>query len=85
MKPGERITYWRKRRGVTKTWLAAVVGVCAATITRFENGETQPTAYQIEQIAAVFNLSMAEFYCGFKPVFAGGPIARRLDLRKRAA
>jgi putative transcriptional regulator len=58
----------RRRKGVTKSHLARMIGVCPSYITRLENMEIQPSGDVIFRIANYFN-------CRIEDVFRPGPRA----------
>lgn len=49
----KRLTLARRRRGLTKTKLAALVGVEARSITAYENDEFRPEPDRLQKLAAV--------------------------------
>lgn len=59
---GERIAAWRRLRGMTQQQLGHALGLKKSSISRYESGETTPDAHQVEHIARVLSLTMAEFY-----------------------
>jgi transcriptional regulator with XRE-family HTH domain len=63
MKLSERITRWREsREGLTKAGLAREVGVSAATVSYWEQGETEPTHENTEKIAEAIGVSLSVFW-----------------------
>ncbi len=60
--PGARIKQWREKRGLSLRELAAKADLYASQLHRFEHGQQEPRAVEIEAIAEALKLSMAEFY-----------------------
>lgn len=54
---GSRLQELRKERSFTTETLAVHLGTTSATISRWENGLLNPTAYNIFKIAVFFNIS----------------------------
>lgn len=69
---GEKIRILRERKGYSQTEFAEVIGVSRQSISKWENGESTPDAYNLKSIANILNVSLDEllevkFLHGFKP------------------
>lgn len=53
--------------GWTQQKLAEELGISYQAISQWEQGKTSPTADRVEQVAAAFGVTMAEFYAGPPP------------------
>lgn len=47
----------RAIKGITQENAAAVIGVAASTLSKWENGETEPSASQIYKMSVVYGIS----------------------------
>lgn len=52
------IRAWRLERGMTQEQLAAAVGVSHISVGNWDNGRAEPSARQLENLAAVFGVRM---------------------------
>jgi Zn-dependent peptidase ImmA (M78 family)/DNA-binding XRE family transcriptional regulator len=59
----KRLTLARRRRGLTKTKLAALVGLELRSITAYENDEWKPEPDSLQRLAAVLRFP-ERFFCG---------------------
>lgn len=59
---GKRIKFLRERRALTQPELGALVNVDFQSISRIENGKTNPSAYLVKQIADALQVDMNEIY-----------------------
>jgi len=57
---GSRIKALRKRKGISQEMLAELSGLSLRTVQRIENGETQPKAYSLQEIAKALAVSPDE-------------------------
>jgi transcriptional regulator with XRE-family HTH domain len=57
---GKRIIALRKEQGITQSELARRSGKDRQNIYRLEKGDLNPTLFQLTEIAAAFNISLAE-------------------------
>ena len=57
---GSRIKALRKRKGISQEMLAELSGLSLRTVQRIENGETQPKAYSLQEIAKALEVSPDE-------------------------
>jgi Zn-dependent peptidase ImmA (M78 family)/DNA-binding XRE family transcriptional regulator len=57
-----RLTLARKRRGLTKTKLAALVGVELRSVSAYENGEFAPDEDRLQQVAQCLGFPKSFFY-----------------------
>lgn len=62
MNLGERITRWRKLRGLRKTDLATAADVSISAVIHWEKNENAPTVASLNSIVELFDLTMEEFY-----------------------
>ena len=69
---GRRIRAWREFRGWSRAELAARIGITGPSINQWEDGDTNPTAANLEKVSRVC--------CADMPTFWG-----RLPRSKRAA
>lgn len=72
MKMGERVKRWREAYSLTQAQLAKKVGVSAGAVANWEVGANPPTSRNVELVARVLGVSMAEFW-GKPPA----PVKRR--------
>ena len=47
----------RAIKGITQENAAAVIGVAASTLSKWENGETEPSASQLYKMSVVYGIS----------------------------
>ena len=47
----------RAIKGITQENAAAVIGVAASTLSKWENGETEPSASQLYKMSIVYGIS----------------------------
>lgn len=71
------MAYWRGIKNRSLRWLARESELHVSSIHRMEHGQQEPSASEVECIAAALQLSMAEFY--------GEVDRRRLPRKKRRA
>ena len=64
--PGQRIAKWRAIRGWTYAELQEATGIWASKLHRFEHGQQEPKAIEVEQIASAFGLTISQFYGEFE-------------------
>lgn len=57
---GRTIARWRTARGMTQEELAVALDVDPMTVSRFERGVTLPSLLTVQQLAGVFDVSMAQ-------------------------
>ena len=57
MKLGEKITYGRKRAGMSQIDLADALGVSRQSVSKWETGEANPEIAKLPQLAAVLGVS----------------------------
>jgi transcriptional regulator with XRE-family HTH domain len=55
---GQRLKQSREKLGLTQESLAELVNLSVRNITRYENGESQPTADNLASMARVLNVSV---------------------------
>lgn len=60
MNIGERLKQYRKEKKMTQEEVADRAGVTATSISRWENGERDPTFRDVEKIAAALGVTMEE-------------------------
>jgi transcriptional regulator with XRE-family HTH domain len=54
-----RLAYWRRRRGVTRPWLAAATGISEATLWRLESGRiTNPPVLYLTNCALALEVTL---------------------------
>jgi len=58
----ERIRFYRTKRNMTGETLAELIGVSRTVITCYEKGYTNPTAKDLERIAAALGVEMDKLY-----------------------
>lgn len=66
MKLNEKLLKLRINNNLSQTDVAKVVGTTRQTISNYERGISVPDAYQIFNLAKVFNISMDELYKDIK-------------------
>lgn len=54
---GDRIKYFRKRRGITQAQLAELTGIHPVSIRKYETNKMQPQSAQIERIAEALHVN----------------------------
>ena len=64
---GQRISEWRRFRGISQVELAQRLQLNPSSVCRWEKGDNDPTSENIEAVAAALDLTMVEFY-GSPPV-----------------
>ena len=57
---GEKIQKLRKQRGLSQEALAEKVTVTRQTISKWELGSSEPTAANLAELAALFEMSISE-------------------------
>lgn len=57
---GERISYFRRKRGLMQKELAKLVGVSAQTISVWEKGVISPSSAKFEKIAEALGITVTE-------------------------
>lgn len=57
-----RLRKLRKRAGHSRRSLASAVGVCEATVGRWEQGRTEPSASQLGHLAGLLGVKVGQFY-----------------------
>ena len=58
----DRLRYWRSRAGLTQKQLAAAIGIDAASITRWQQGDVVPTTTRLLQVAEACGVDMVTFW-----------------------
>ncbi len=78
MNIGERIRQIREEKGLTQEKVAKWAGVTAASLSRWENEEREPTFRNVEKIAQALGVTMAEMIkepqkqgAGFRKIIEG--------------
>jgi transcriptional regulator with XRE-family HTH domain len=61
---GKRIATFRTRKGMTQEALAKAIGSSIPTIWRWENGDSEPRASDIQKLCEVLNVTEAELLNG---------------------
>ncbi len=63
---GDRITTWRKAKGLSRLELAKAVGVSVAAVYQWEGSEniakTTPSVANVEKVALALGITMERFY-----------------------
>lgn len=65
MDVGERISGWRKAKGLSRQKLADAVGVSVAAVYQWEgtgDSKTRPELRHLERVVEAFGISMERFY-----------------------
>lgn len=57
---GERIKYWRKKRGFTQADLARKLEISPVNISQIENGSRSPTISTLELIASALEVELSD-------------------------
>lgn len=57
---GEKVRYWRKKKGLTQDQLAKILGVHGPNISQIENGARSPSMNTIEMIAEALGIEVGE-------------------------
>lgn len=60
MKLSKKLAKLRKRKKLNQLYVANQLGVARQTISNWETGVSVPDAYQLMQLAKVFNVSIEE-------------------------
>lgn len=55
---GEKISIFRKRKGISRKQLAEILGVSPQTISNYENGVTSPETPMLSTIATVLDIKL---------------------------
>lgn len=77
MNIGERLKQCRKEKRMTQEQVAERAGVTAASVSRWENGEREPTFRDVEKVAAALGVAMEELThepepgTGFRKIIEG--------------
>lgn len=66
MKLSDKLLKLRLNNNLSQTEVAKAVGTTRQTISNYERGISIPDAYQIMNLAKVFNISMNELYKNIK-------------------
>ena len=61
---GERLRFYRQRRGLSRTRLATLTGLSAPTLWAWETGKTQPRRRSLDAVAAALDVSVEELLTG---------------------
>lgn len=61
---GERISFFRKKKGLTVTELAKIIDVSPSTISNYENNKTLPSADNVALLAVALDTTMNEIISG---------------------
>lgn len=61
---GERLRFYRQRRGLSRTRLATLTGLSAPTLWAWEAGKTQPRRRSLDAVAAALDVSVEELLTG---------------------
>jgi transcriptional regulator with XRE-family HTH domain len=83
---GDEIVYWRRRRGLSRDELGAMVGASPNTVGRWERGDTTPDVPQTWAIARALRVDLVTFIERVETAARLGAEERnrRSDLRERA-
>lgn len=57
-----RLSFWRKVRGLSQSDLAHLIGVTYVTISNWERGETLPTKDQVDRAAKILRVKARDLY-----------------------
>ena len=57
-----RLSFWRKVRGLSQSDLAKLIGVTYMTISNWERDETVPTHSQIQRLAEFLRVAARDLY-----------------------
>jgi len=71
---GKNIADLRKNSCMTQEQLAEILGVSSQTISKWENEVTMPDIMLLPVIAACFDITVDELYCGRKPTKKRQPV-----------
>ncbi len=56
------LKYWRKQRGLTQKDLAVALGINKMFVSFWENGHSQPTRQQMEQLSAILEKPVTQLF-----------------------
>lgn len=59
---GKKLTYFREKKGLTKTELAKRIKVAPSTISGYESGDREPSYGIINKLGFVLNVDPIEFF-----------------------
>ena len=59
---GERLKYWREKRGLSLGQLYMASGVTATTLSKYEHGRQFPTLKTVECLLDALKISISEFF-----------------------
>jgi len=59
---GKKIKFLREQRQLTQPELGGILGMDFQSISRIENGKTNPSAYLLKKIADALHVDMNEIY-----------------------
>ena len=62
---GDRIAYYRRKRGYSKKDLAEMCGISSSSITKYENSEALPNLETIAAMAMAFGVTINRLLCGY--------------------
>lgn len=57
-----RLSFWRKVRGLSQSDLAQLIGVTYVTISNWERDETLPTKNQVDRVAKILRVKARDLY-----------------------
>ncbi|MDF2627064.1 MAG: Helix-turn-helix domain [Symbiobacteriaceae bacterium] len=57
-----RLSFWRKVRGLSQSDLAQLIGVTYVTISNWERDETLPTKSQVARVAGILGVKAQDLY-----------------------
>lgn len=64
---GERLRFYRQRKGLSRTRLASLTGLSTPTLWAWETGKTQPRRSNLDAVAAALDVSVDELLRGAPP------------------
>jgi transcriptional regulator with XRE-family HTH domain len=64
MELGDRISAWRRARGLTQLDLAKAADVTVSAVCMWEGGKASPLQKHLSVIVELFDVTMEEFYGG---------------------
>lgn len=59
---GKRIAYFRVKKGLTQSQLAALINKDFQSLSRMENGRVNPSAYILLQISEALHITMNDLF-----------------------
>ncbi len=81
---GERLAFYRKRKGWTQKQLAEYLKVSVSTVSNYEKNVTRPDAETLLQIAGAFELSVSQLLNLRSPQVENKALFERLPLGAKA-